>query len=93
MTYPVVYIDGDHTMFLQFEDSEWFHAWEECMDAIKAEAARIVASIHDVHNLSVSNVAAIRIWIQTVDAVVEVGQDVLPSILSARNSFAQTIGN
>eukprot|EP00978_Attheya_sp_CCMP212_P036718 scaffold168625_cov46-Attheya_sp.AAC.4 len=63
-------------MFLQFEDSAWFHAWEECMNAIKAEAARIVASIHDdVDNLSVSNVAAIRIWIQTVDAVVEVGQD------------------
>eukprot|EP00978_Attheya_sp_CCMP212_P022725 scaffold68194_cov58-Attheya_sp.AAC.12 len=79
-------------MFLQFEDSEWFHTWEECMNAIKAEAARIVASIHDADNLSVPNVAATRIWIQTVDAVVEVGQEVLPSILTARNSFALAIG-
>eukprot|EP00978_Attheya_sp_CCMP212_P016214 scaffold42271_cov33-Attheya_sp.AAC.5 len=63
MTYPVVYIDGDQTMFLQFEDSEWFHMWEECMNTIKAEAARIIASIHDADNLSVPNVAAIRIWI------------------------------
>jgi hypothetical protein len=93
MTYPVVYIDGDQTMFLQFEDREWFLMWDECMNAIKAEAARIIASIHEAENLSAPIVAAIRIWIQTVDAVVEVGQEVLSSILTTRNSFAEAISN
>jgi hypothetical protein len=62
------------------------------MAAIKLEAARIVEDNPNPEDLSVANVPAIRIWLMHVDAMMEAGMSVLPSILTARNSFAQAIG-
>ena len=91
MTYNVVYMDGDRTIRLSFIDQRAFLRWEECMAAIKLEAARIVEDNPNPEDLSVANVPAIRIWLMHVDAMREAGMSVLPSILTARNSFAQAI--
>jgi hypothetical protein len=63
------------------------------MSAIKQEAARIIAANPDAENLTVADVNAIRNWLRSVDAMVEVGTPVSPSILRARISFALAISD
>eukprot|EP00978_Attheya_sp_CCMP212_P019909 scaffold56522_cov59-Attheya_sp.AAC.7 len=92
MTYNVVYMDGDHTITLSFIDQRAYLRWNACMAAIKQKAACIVEDNSNPEDLLVANVPAIRIWITHVDAMMEAGMSVLPSILIARNLFAQAIG-
>eukprot|EP00978_Attheya_sp_CCMP212_P002811 scaffold5777_cov66-Attheya_sp.AAC.3 len=92
MTYNVVYMGGFHMINLHLLDQRAFLLWNECMAAIKEqEAAHIVEDNPNPEDLSVANVFAICIWLRHVDAVVEGGTPVLPSILTMRNAFAQAI--
>eukprot|EP00978_Attheya_sp_CCMP212_P045074 scaffold332752_cov28-Attheya_sp.AAC.1 len=91
MTYTAMYIDGEQTMVIKFGDQVGYLRWEGTICEIKAEAARIITECPDSDNLTTANVQAIRIWIKRVDAMVEAGRPVVPSILSARNNFIRVI--
>jgi hypothetical protein len=93
MTYNVLYMDGVQAISFHFLDQRAFLLWNECMAAIKQEAARIIEGTPKPEDLSVANVAAIRIWLSHVDGVVGAGTPVLPSILRTRNAFDQVIGD
>jgi hypothetical protein len=91
MTYTAMYIDGEQTMVIKFGDQAGYLRWEGTIREIKAEAARIITECPDSDNLTTANVQAIRIWINRVDAMVEAGRPVVPSILSARINFVRVI--
>eukprot|EP00978_Attheya_sp_CCMP212_P002639 scaffold5374_cov37-Attheya_sp.AAC.1 len=91
MTYTAMYIDGEQTMVIKFGDQAGYLKWEGTIREIKAEAARIITECPDSDNLTTANVQAIRIWIKRVDAMVEAGRPVIPSILSSRNNFVRVI--
>eukprot|EP00978_Attheya_sp_CCMP212_P006986 scaffold16320_cov47-Attheya_sp.AAC.1 len=91
MTYTAMYIDGEQTMVIKFGDQASYLRWEGTIREIKTEAARIITECPDSDNLTTANVQAIRIWIKHVDAMVEAGRPVVPSILSARNNFVRVI--
>ena len=91
MTYKGVCIDGDNEVVVEFEDVRRFHIWQQSMAALKQEATCIVAANDDFENLTMENIQAVRNWIRRVDEMVEAGTSVLPSILRARNTFAEDI--
>ena len=91
MTYKGLYIDGEETMILYFEDMVQFQVWEQSMTVVKQEASRMVAAAPDATNLSVNDVASIRKWLDGVSEMVEASTPMLPSILKARVNFAETI--
>eukprot|EP00978_Attheya_sp_CCMP212_P011421 scaffold28196_cov55-Attheya_sp.AAC.2 len=93
MTYMVVYMDGDQTMALRFTDEAGFLRWEAINHEIKDEASRIIAECPCPEHLTPVNVQAIRIWLQHIDAMVEAGTPVLPSILSAMDNFVRVIAD
>jgi hypothetical protein len=93
MTFKGIYIDGDQEIILEFEDSSGFQIWQQSMTAIKQEAAIIVAANEDAESLRMEDVNALRNWIRRVDEMVEARTPVLPSILTARNEFAEAIKN
>jgi hypothetical protein len=94
MTYNALYMDGMEAVIIHFVNQDFFRKWEQSMEAIKDEAARIsaVAAAGDQDHISIAIVASIRNWLRAVDAMVDAGQPVLPSIVSARASFAEAIG-
>jgi hypothetical protein len=91
MTYKGLYIDGEETMVLTFEDMVKFQVWERSMTVVKQEASRMVAAAPDATKLSANDVATIRKWLDGVSEMVEAGTPMLPSILKARVNFAETI--
>ena len=91
MTFKGLYLDGEEEIILEFEDSSGFRIWQQSMGSIKQEAARIVAANEDGGNLTTEDVHAVRNWIRRVDEMVEAPQPVLPSIMRARNTFAEAI--
>jgi hypothetical protein len=91
MTYKGIYVDGDNTVAIQFIDQEAFLKWEVNNHEIKVEATRIISECPDTKFLTAAHVEAIRTWLQHVNAMVEAGTPVLPSILSAANDFIRAI--
>jgi hypothetical protein len=91
MTFKGLCIDGDESMIVEFEDNTGFQIWQQSMRAIKQEAARIVAASQYPENLTMDDVQAVQHWIMRVDEMVQTRKPVLPSILRARNAFAEAI--
>eukprot|EP00978_Attheya_sp_CCMP212_P049279 scaffold642300_cov59-Attheya_sp.AAC.1 len=89
-----LYIDGDKTLVIKFADQpDFLRQGKVIMDEIKEECSRIIAECPDPNNLTANNVQAIRVWLDHVDAMVEVRRPVIPSVLSARNNFVEAIGD
>jgi hypothetical protein len=93
MTFNALYIDGEKVLRVEFDDSTGYHMWQQSMTAIKEEAARINDTIGDPANLSIAEVAAIRNWLTFVDAMVDAGTTIVPSIRCARTSWAEAISD
>eukprot|EP00978_Attheya_sp_CCMP212_P034007 scaffold140367_cov54-Attheya_sp.AAC.4 len=90
-TYNAIYMDGEEVMYVQFQNCEEYDAWHQCIDALKVEASRIIAAYPDPDEILVAGAAAIRNLILHVDAMVEARMPVIPSVLRARNNFADLI--
>jgi hypothetical protein len=92
MPFKGVCLDGYEQMAVEFEDKSSFVDWQLSMMAIKAEAHCIVlACDHRQANLTMEDVRAIRNWIRRVNEMVQASTPVLPTILTARDTFADTI--
>jgi hypothetical protein len=93
MTFIATYIDGEETMVVEFEDRAGYFNWQTSMSAIKQEVDRIVDANSDAANQSIAQVDALRNWLRCVDAMVEAGTPVAPSILRVRIEFAEAISD
>jgi hypothetical protein len=92
MAFNTLYFDGaTPTMRIAFPDIAAFVRWELHVSKIKQEAARIVTENPKPHHKSDDNVWAIHKWLKKVDAFIESGTPVLPSILSARQTFIEVV--
>jgi hypothetical protein len=89
MTFNTIYLDGRSPMYIAFADAPAFWRWEHTISNIKQEAARIVFENPEPDNQSEENIQAICAWVKCVDALVESGVPVLPSILAARLTFIE----
>ena len=78
-------------MVVEFEYSSGFQIWQQWMMVFKQEAALVVAANGDAGNPRMEDVNSVRNWIRRVDELVEVRTPVLPSVLRARNTFAEAI--
>eukprot|EP00978_Attheya_sp_CCMP212_P023007 scaffold69613_cov58-Attheya_sp.AAC.2 len=93
MTYMAVCIDGNKTMTVTFGDQDEFLRWRAIIDEIKDAAAGIIAKCPDPEYQTETNVHAMHSWLTHVDAMMEAGTPVLPSILSARDDFMEVIAD
>jgi hypothetical protein len=91
MTFKGVCKDGDDELVVEFEDRNKFLIWQQSMTAIKEEAGRIVAENENAENLTKEDVNAVRNWIRRVTEMVEANTPVLPSVLRAKDTFAEAI--
>ena len=91
MAFNTLYFDGATPMRIAFSDRAAFVRWELHMSEIKQEASRIVTENPKPHHKSDDNARAIQKWLKKVDAFIETGTPVLPSILSARQTFIEVV--
>jgi hypothetical protein len=93
MTFNTLYLDGATPMRIPFPDQAAFIIWEVSMSKVKEEAERIVTENPKPNHRTKVNLQAIRKWLTNVDALINSGTPMLPSILSARQTFLDVVSH